>query len=746
MKKYFQLLLIFCCISNIYAAPNDTSIVHDNDGRFTLGVKEKKLMYGFPNPLSTSHFVVKVNKEYCSSRSGLTQAQYVKGDLKTITYGTAIGSEIEYDFKRISITQRLVPVNSQLQETKNVDEVQYYRIEYTIVNQSNTPKDIGMMMFYDTQVSENDACWVEPFPASFMEQIKDSTKRTKPTLIDKLSFGFLGGKYGQEHLYAANDVPSIVLAYRNKWKKTDDVTGCFVIDQVKATRPDELLIGRWPFYYGITWDFDNPNSLRKKYTDSAVLLRWKQRTVQPGETVYFATYYGLYNAGGLNLKFQESYNTSFKIVPDVIMQGESATISWETTNPLNATIKLVTVADNIGNKGTRGVNPSSNTTYELQMVYQGKVIGSWKADLTVLAQPSTKKTDDDGRFTIGDEKTNLTFGYPFPYSTSHFVLKVNDYLASNYNGMGEGVDYITGNLSIIDGGSNQTVNTYEYDGLYISQRLIPVDSNLVPVPKGVYGNYYKIEYSIINQTDKPKKVGFALMLDVDVVDTKGGIAKMDNKKVGLNMNFKNPLPDVLAFFQDSLAKKPTSQIMFNVGDAISPDNLYIGQWQQFNTSRWDITTLKTDFTHDYALWMRWNERTLTQANPLKIATYYGGDNLQKLNVNHFRKEDTKVDEVFFAVGKSLLTDKSNETLKKLITGEDIAYVVIEGFTDQTGTPELNFKLSTARVSSVKDYLTTKLGVDANVILAKSHGEFFAAKTQAKDNDRKVTITVYRKLK
>jgi outer membrane protein OmpA-like peptidoglycan-associated protein len=142
--------------------------------------------------------------------------------------------------------------------------------------------------------------------------------------------------------------------------------------------------------------------------------------------------------------------------------------------------------------------------------------------------------------------------------------------------------------------------------------------------------------------------------------------------------------------------------------------------------------------------MRWNPKTVSADEPSKFTVYYGGDSLQSLNVNHHRKETVKADEVYFAVAKSDLTPASKKTLDALLKDAKISYVTVEGFTDQTGSPESNFKLSQGRVNSVKDYLVNTLKVDASVILFKSHGAFFANTSKAKESDRKVVVTLYLK--
>lgn len=70
----------------------------------------------------------------------------------------------------------------------------------------------------------------------------------------------------------------------------------------------------------------------------------------------------------------------------------------------------------------------------------------------------------------------------------------------------------------------------------------------------------------------------------------------------------------------------------------------------------------------------------------------------------------KEDSVLFDTGKSTLTPKAQANLDKLIpifTEYGDTNIEIFGYTDNTGSPELNLKLSAKRAESVKVYLSSK---------------------------------------
>lgn len=81
-------------------------------------------------------------------------------------------------------------------------------------------------------------------------------------------------------------------------------------------------------------------------------------------------------------------------------------------------------------------------------------------------------------------------------------------------------------------------------------------------------------------------------------------------------------------------------------------------------------------------------------------------------------------DVLFDVGKSELKEGARSRLEKLATAlanNPDRHVLIEGFTDSTGSSELNQKLSEDRAESVKDALIS-LGVGADRIDTKGFGK------------------------
>jgi outer membrane protein OmpA-like peptidoglycan-associated protein len=95
-----------------------------------------------------------------------------------------------------------------------------------------------------------------------------------------------------------------------------------------------------------------------------------------------------------------------------------------------------------------------------------------------------------------------------------------------------------------------------------------------------------------------------------------------------------------------------------------------------------------------------------------------------IDVAVVEKVNKAAQNIFFATGSSKLLAKSYKSLKDVaqILKDNPSYkVAIDGHTDNTGSDDLNQKLSETRANSVKTYLQSN-GVDENRITATGYGE------------------------
>jgi|GEM_PF-1978845 len=738
-------------------AKNDTVVTLKCDGRFTLGTKSFKLMYGYPYPYSTSHFLVNVNAKIGTNRPYLANTTYLKGTQKSIEVNKGLYTTVVYEFDGVKIMQRLVPVDKELEELNGKNYTQYYRVEYEIINETKAEKRVGLIALFDTQIAENDAC--------IMQTCKYDNIRKGKGFLEKMLALFSFSSQKRERAYYNDEVPEVVLVFRND-KRQKDITGVFILDAKKATPPDEALIGRWTYYRNIRWGYPNPNDAVEDYTDSALLLRWKERGLPAFEKRTFVTYYGVLDTDTLGVKMTlppDKSGTSFVIEPDTIYQGESAQLIWETKNPIKANIMISGLRNSQANKGTQKVNPFKTQTYTLRLVLEGKEVEIQERLLVVLP-PKAKKIDNnkiaeedknkpkvnnkiaasekkyDGRFTIGSEGKNLLFGYPYNYSTSHFVVQVGEGVASNYDQLGGNSVYLSGKLTTTnEKGSPKTQVIYDFEGVRITQKLTPVSITLQEVPSGSFGQYYWIEYSFENTTAQSKEIGFALMIDAMIGDDDNGLVKGNNKTIPLNTKLVGEDVPASLFIFPAKNQFEVAELILSREKATKPSEVSVGIWQHLNSEGYHAKALHKNYTNDCALHLRWHKKTLKAKETMRLGIYYGNTTNKLVALHHQQKESLKYD-VFFDLNESVLTEESLKTLLQVLTRKDYAYLVLEGFTDKTGSAEGNYALSQKRVQAVRGYLTQN-GIDVKRVLVKSHGQHFAGKEHA-DKERRVSVTAF----
>lgn len=229
------------------------------DGRFTLGAGLKRLMYGYPVPQSTSHFVVNVDGKL-GSNTPMGGTTYLTGHVNYEGTGITPRTEIVFQFEDVTIVQILEPVDK---EGKPISEgfAQFYRISYHFSTKSVRLKQVGLNVLFDTMIDDNDACAIAADGEIIPHEI-----------------GF--GKSG---------MPSELLFYRTKGD-TSQMMGAAIIKGMEATPPDKMVVGRWPVLHQVRWKM-KPKKVR--YGDSAYLMQWTPKGVNNFRDIEFVTYYGL---------------------------------------------------------------------------------------------------------------------------------------------------------------------------------------------------------------------------------------------------------------------------------------------------------------------------------------------------------------------------------------------------------------------------------------------------------------------
>ncbi len=809
LKIFFLKCLFFLFLGNCVFSQTktmlDTIITPNSDGRFTLGTRNFRLMYGYPYPYSTSHFIININNKLATNRPYLKNITYLKGDLKSYFIQGIPASHITFTFEGFRIIQKLIPVDRYLDELQKKALPQYYRVEYEIENldyQDKTKKRLAMLMLFDTQIADNDAC--------IMQTCDFDNIRKGKNFLEKILSLFSFGSQKKERLYKDKDTPEVVLVFKSD-KRHKDITGAFVLQEKQATKPDEVLIGRWQFYKTMRWAYADPNDKNIEYDDSALILKWKEREAKPFQKHFFATYYGVLDLDTLkmqNTKPLEKIETNFRVVPDTIYVGDTAKLVWETKNPIKAEIFISGFKQKFQNKGFVNVNPTKSQTYTLRLMLQGKEIELKDDFLTVLPQgdkpklknkaPQPPKGEEkdpkggdnkgensgfpnkkskeldkklDGRFTLGNVNTrninqnsmqqNVTFGFPFQFSTSHFVLKINEKSASNYEHLGKNYHYLAGHLSTqTQKGSPKTQVIYEFEGVEIIQKLVPMQKkkakeslknkenkeNFEEAKNNDFGQYYLVEYTFKNKSTHSKDIYFAQMFDVMMQEKDNAKVFFGEKEILFNEKFLlNNTEKNIVLAKNNLEEEENIALIFNEffeKKYQKPAEAYVGMWQHLHQAEYDILQKPVIFTDDVALHLKWDKKTLLPKENFIIGFLIGNPKA-KMVAQHHQKKPNVQNDVFFELNKYELTKKSIETLGKMLKNtektetKNYEYLVIEGFTDKIGTPKQNYELSQKRVQSVKDFLV-KNGIEPNKILIKSHGQYFSGK-KSDQEERKVSV-------
>ncbi|MCB1169213.1 MAG: OmpA family protein [Leptospiraceae bacterium] len=232
-------------------------------------------MYGYPIPTSTSHFVLKVGDEFASNAPHLA-VQHITSTNRTINRDGVSATEMTFRFHGVELVQRLVPLNRNLLPEGNPDQVQYYRIEYEMRNLHTESRNVGLQLLLDTMIDDNDAATMQ---------------------IGR-------GLIRNEMAFSGNRVPPRILVYRTPGN-TADLTGELITREGGAVAPDEVVIGRWPYFHGQIWDFPVYGS---GYGDSALMIRWNPSSLESGKERKVSTIYGLQaqTRPGLSLQYNSN--------------------------------------------------------------------------------------------------------------------------------------------------------------------------------------------------------------------------------------------------------------------------------------------------------------------------------------------------------------------------------------------------------------------------------------------------------
>lgn len=232
-----------------------------DDGRFTLGAGERRIMYGFPIPLSTSHFVVKANDKFASNSRSVPAQHITTQKRETIIEGKAKYVQMRYYFNGLIIIQKIMPVTADLKLAEENQQVQYYRVAYEIENTDKNEQDVALTLLIDTMIDGNDAATIG---------LGNDTKLFETETVLK------------------DSVPERIWVYEEAPKKDKMIAE--LRNSVDKEKVNEVYIGKWSEFFRTVWDV---KLAQEKYKDSGMLVRWTSRKIAPKTKTTLSVYYGL---------------------------------------------------------------------------------------------------------------------------------------------------------------------------------------------------------------------------------------------------------------------------------------------------------------------------------------------------------------------------------------------------------------------------------------------------------------------
>ncbi len=279
-----------------------------DDGRFTLGAGNQRLMYGYPIPQSTSHFVVNVDGKLGSNTQFGKDVEYLKG--LTSFEGSGITPKVvtTFQFEDIKIKQTLLPVDKQGIPISH-GLAQYYQVSYELVTDQARAKKVGLSLLFDTMMDDNDAC----------------------------AIGANGVLIPYEYEFKGDHIPDELLFYHTP-NDTSKLMGSALLNGWNATSPDLLIVGRWPILHRVKWEY---RARKVRYGDSAYLLRWENRYLNRQQPITFTTYYGLPHWKNPQLRIIMKDNKSvLNSTTEVFFENNKSDLD------LNAKMKIQELLDN----------------------------------------------------------------------------------------------------------------------------------------------------------------------------------------------------------------------------------------------------------------------------------------------------------------------------------------------------------------------------------------------------------------
>ncbi|MCB1158424.1 MAG: OmpA family protein [Leptospiraceae bacterium] len=343
------------------------------------------------------------------------------------------------------------------------------------------------------------------------------------------------------------------------------------------------------------------------------------------------------------------------------------------------------------------------------------------------------KGEESGRFSIGIGGKSLLFGYPFPVSTSHFIVRSDKHYAGNYTAGSCRVSSFSSKPQTgKESGGSETV--YRFGDLFVKQEILPSGSES--------GKSVKIKYSIQNTGAEPLRTGLYILFDLMQAGSDTSFLYTGKTPIKKSLTLNGKSLEGKIHFKSLKKGSPMSFLSFK-GE--KPAALHVGNWADLYSSGWSAAR-NGKMIRDSSVAFYWKEKNLDGGASVQYELEFGTDEAGDGNLEVVYDASHKQSSVNLKYGRGnfVLRAEQKRIIRKQIKAigkAKIRGIFVEGFTDAEGTYEFNSKLSIKRTRLVKDYLV-KQGVTADKILLKNWGESYAtslANPLRNKEDRRVIL-------
>ena len=327
--------------------------INHHSGRFTIGTtggnpfvnsdNNKKLTYGHPSSDTSYTTIFTDGKSNIYGNSGFVTAPYISGksNISVAKYGD------------IEVKQTLSIVKNAATGREDVIE-----IKYTVKNNSNVIKPVGVRVMLDTMLGSNDAA---------------------PFRIPNI------GEVTTEREFIGNDIPRYFQAFDSLSQPNVVSYGNFLSGSI---RPDKVQFVNWRNIFDKQWDYKV--KLGQSNGDSAVCVIWDRNIPAGKEEVYITRY-------GLSELVQD-------LTPplEVTLSGDSE-ISIDNEKMEYAPYPLTIYIQNIGMANAK------NVTVDIELPRELRTIGNEKLNIDFNEIKVGQKVKIDRQFMVSaalsEEKT-----------------------------------------------------------------------------------------------------------------------------------------------------------------------------------------------------------------------------------------------------------------------------------------------------------------------------------------------------